>query len=63
MDNWSRLITGKGTHLKTDLSTEEGRMVMEMNRGAAAGGDGYVYAKTARGVEIPIRPGFNFKKV
>ena len=38
-------------------------MAAQANRGAGAGGDGYVYAKTARGVEIPIRPGFNFKKV
>jgi hypothetical protein len=44
------------------MHAEEGRVVSEMNRGAG-GGDGYIYAKTARGVEIPIRPGYNFKKV
>ncbi len=63
VDNWSRLITGKGTHLKTSMHAEEGRAVGSTGGGGGPGGDGYIYAKTSRGVEIPIRPGYNFKKV
>lgn len=62
IDNWSRLITGKGTHVKTEYD-QEGNNIANRGGAGAPGGDGYIYAKTSRGVEIPIRPGFNFKKV
>lgn len=66
VDNWSRLITGKGTTLKSRTSEEEmeGREARQAQQAKAnAGGGGFIMSTTARGVVIPIRTGFNFKKV
>jgi transcription factor SPN1 len=66
VDNWSRLITGKGTTLKSRTSEEEmeGREARQARLAKAnAGGGGFIMSTTARGVVIPIRTGFNFKKV
>lgn len=62
VDNWSRLITGKGTTLKSRTSEEE----VEGRQGPAereGGEGGFIMSTTSRGVVIPIRTGFNFKKV
>lgn len=66
VDNWSRLITGKGTTLKSRTSEEEmeGREARQAQLAKAnEGGGGFIMSTTARGVVIPIRTGFNFKKV